>query len=249
MSASWFSISKSTLINILTKLQTVFDTKADSSHTHTKSEITDFAHDHPLSIEAASTATSAINLDPNAIYKLTAGGKTFIFKTPADSDHYAWADITGKPSSYPPSAHTHTVSQITDFPTIPTVNNGALTIKRNGTSLGTFTANQSGNSNIDISVPTTLDNVSDGSTRKLANYIAKAGGTMTGTLTTRSDNNNGDIIPTTEGTGSIGLASKRYASVYTNSLKLGKLGNSLGSISMYNTTSGAEVYLSESILI
>ena len=33
---------------------------------------------------------------------------------------------------------------------IPTVNNGTLTIKKNGTSVGTFTANQSGASNIDI---------------------------------------------------------------------------------------------------
>ena len=134
MSASWFSVSKATLIDILTKLTSVFDTKADASHTHTKSDITDFAHDHPLSIEAASTATSAINLDPNAIYKLTAGGKTFIFKTPADSDHYAWADITGKPSSYPPSAHTHTVSQITDFPsTMPPSSHTHGNVQNGGT--------------------------------------------------------------------------------------------------------------------
>ena len=29
----------------------------------------------------------------------------------------AWGDVTGKPSSFTPSAHTHTVAQITDFPT------------------------------------------------------------------------------------------------------------------------------------
>lgn len=38
-------------------------------------------------------------------------------------------------------------------PTIPTVGNGTLTITRNNVSAGTFTANQSGNSTIDISVP------------------------------------------------------------------------------------------------
>lgn len=134
MSASWFTVTQSKFEYLFTLLKGVFDTKADSSHTHTKSEITDFAHDHPLSIEAASTATSAINLDPNAIYKLTAGGKTFIFKTPADSDHYAWADITGKPSSYPPSAHTHTVSQITDFPsTMPPSSHTHGNIQNGGT--------------------------------------------------------------------------------------------------------------------
>ena len=33
---------------------------------------------------------------------------------------------------------------------IPTVNNGTLTIKQNGTTLGTFTANQSTNTTVDI---------------------------------------------------------------------------------------------------
>ena len=183
MSASWFTITQERIEYIFTLLKGVFDTKADSSHTHTKSDITDFpslgtaaakdvpssgnatssqvvmgndsrlsdsrtpkshthtksditdfAHDHPLSIESASTATSAINLDPNAIYKLTAGGKTFIFKTPADNDHYAWADITGKPSSFTPSAHTHTVSQITDFPsTMPPSSHAHGNIQNGGT--------------------------------------------------------------------------------------------------------------------
>ena len=39
--------------------------------------------------------------------------------------------------------------------TIPTVNNGTLTIQRNGTTVGTFTANQSGNTTANITVPTT----------------------------------------------------------------------------------------------
>jgi len=36
------------------------------------------------------------------------------------TDHYAWGDITGKPSSFTPSSHTHTKSEITDFPTLGT---------------------------------------------------------------------------------------------------------------------------------
>lgn len=43
------------------------------------------------------------------------------------------------------------------FPTIPTVNNGTLTIKRNNTSVGTFTANQSSASNINIECATPSD--------------------------------------------------------------------------------------------
>lgn len=56
---------------------------------------------------------------------------------------------------------------------IPTVNNGTLTIQKNGTNIQTFTANQSGNATANITVPTTLDDISDGSTRKLSNYLSK----------------------------------------------------------------------------
>ena len=41
-----------------------------------------------------------------------------------------------------------------DIPSVPTVNNGTLTIQKNGTSVGTFTANQSSDSTINIEVPT-----------------------------------------------------------------------------------------------
>lgn len=41
-------------------------------------------------------------------------------------------------------------------PTIPTVNNGTLTIQKNGTTIGTFTANQSGNSTVNIEADTVL---------------------------------------------------------------------------------------------
>ncbi len=41
-------------------------------------------------------------------------------------------------------------SQITGTPTIPTVNDGTLTIQRNGTTVATFTANQAGNTTANI---------------------------------------------------------------------------------------------------
>ena len=43
-----------------------------------------------------------------------------------------------------------TKSQISDFPTIPTVNNATLTIQRNGTNVQTFTANASTNATANI---------------------------------------------------------------------------------------------------
>ena len=42
---------------------------------------------------------------------------------------------------------------LSNKPTIPTVNNGTLTIQVNGTSIGTFTANQSGNTTANVLVP------------------------------------------------------------------------------------------------
>ena len=53
-------------------------------------------------------------------------------------------------------------NDLSDKPTIPIVNNGNLTIYRNGTALGSFSANQSSHLGIDISVPTkTSDLVND----------------------------------------------------------------------------------------
>lgn len=47
---------------------------------------------------------------------------------------------------------------------LPEPNNGTLTIKRNNTTVGTFTANQSGNTDINLSVPTQLSQLTDYST-------------------------------------------------------------------------------------
>lgn len=47
-------------------------------------------------------------------------------------------------------SHTHTKSQIKDFPTIPTVNNPTITINQGGTKKGSFTLNQSGATTIDL---------------------------------------------------------------------------------------------------
>ena len=47
----------------------------------------------------------------------SAGGKANSAKT---ADSVDWANVTGKPKSYPPSAHKHTKADITDFPTLGT---------------------------------------------------------------------------------------------------------------------------------
>ena len=45
-------------------------------------------------------------------------------------------------------------NDLSNKPTIPTVNNGTLTIQKNGTTVATFSANQSGNATANITVPT-----------------------------------------------------------------------------------------------
>lgn len=48
-----------------------------------------------------------------------------------------WSDITGKPESFTPSTHTHTKSQITDFPT-SLKNPTSLTLQFNGVTNQTY---------------------------------------------------------------------------------------------------------------
>ena len=55
-------------------------------------------------------------------------------------------------------------NDLTDKPTPPTVGNATLTIQRNNTNVGTFTANASSDKTINIAVPTTVAELSDAST-------------------------------------------------------------------------------------
>lgn len=85
---------------------------AAASHTHTKSQITDF----PTSLPASDVyAWAKANTKPS----------------------YSWNEITGKPSSFTAASHTHTKSQITDFPS-SLKNPTSLTVQGNGTALATY---------------------------------------------------------------------------------------------------------------
>lgn len=53
-------------------------------------------------------------------------------------------------------------NDLSNKPTIPTVNNATLTIQKNGTTVQTFTANQSTNATADISVPTDTNDLTNG---------------------------------------------------------------------------------------
>jgi len=84
-----------TLVYSKSETDSLLGGKASSSHTHTKSQITDFP------------------TIPSKVSQLT-NDSGFITGV-------SWANVSGKPSTFTPSSHTHTKSQITDFPSLATV--------------------------------------------------------------------------------------------------------------------------------
>lgn len=83
-------------------------------------------------------------------------------------DSVAWGDVTGKPT-FATVATSGSYNDLSNKPTIPTVNNATLTIQKNGTNVQTFTANQGTNATANITVPTTVLELSDS-----ANYATTA---------------------------------------------------------------------------
>ena len=85
-----------------------------------------------------------------------------------------WDDITDKPtfatvatsgsytdlSNTPNLATVATSGSYTDLSNRPTIGNATLTVQKNGTSVGTFTANATSNKTINIPIPTTAADVS-----------------------------------------------------------------------------------------
>lgn len=134
--------------------------KADVSHTHTKSQITDFPAIPTITDTYSGTSSdgmsgkavkSAIDALDGTISGSAGAGKTLT----------AFSQTDGKVSATF-SNISITKSQVSDFPTIPTVNNATLTIQKNGTTVKTFTANASSNVTANITVPTDTGDLTNG---------------------------------------------------------------------------------------
>lgn len=87
-------------------------------------------------------------------------------------------------------------NDLSDTPTIPSVGNGTLTIQKNGTSAGTFTANATTDETINIIVPTKVSELTDDVVK--GKYLSLTGGTMmaNGKITmdsTYTPSANGDV--------------------------------------------------------
>lgn len=81
-------------------------------------------------------------------------------------------------------ATTGSYNDLTNKPTIPTVNNATLTIQKNGTNVTTFTANASSNATANITVPTKVSDLTNDSnfvnqTFLNNNYLPLTNGTAT----------------------------------------------------------------------
>ena len=93
-------------------------------------------------------ALTQANIQKGDTVKVTATGKMYfvvddtklssddgyVIYTAGAATSVPWSGVTDKPSVFTPDTHTHTKSQITDFPTIPTTlkNPNAITITVNG---------------------------------------------------------------------------------------------------------------------
>ena len=91
------------------------------------------------------TITSPVNAVPYALYAETAGGGIVTEEDPTVPD---WAKEPTKPA--------YDYSEIINTPTIPTVNDGTLTITLPDGTSETFTANQAGNTTVAIPAPAAM---------------------------------------------------------------------------------------------
>lgn len=105
--------------------------------------VDDTNHTHKFMTSAEKTKLSGI----------AAGAEVNVQSDWTESNSSSDAYIQNKPS-LATVATSGSYNDLSNKPTIPTVNNATLTIQKNGTSVATFTANASSNVTANISVPT-----------------------------------------------------------------------------------------------
>ena len=134
--------------------------KSDVGHTHTKTDITDFPSIPTITDTYSGTSSDgmsgkavkqAIDALDGTVSGTAGAGKTLT----------AFSQTDGKVSATFGNISI-TKSQVSDFPTIPTVNNATLTIQKNSSNVATFTANASSNVTANITVPTDTGDLTNG---------------------------------------------------------------------------------------
>lgn len=142
---------------------TIPSTVGLATETYVQNKIAEVVNSAPGTLDTLNELAQALGNDPNfATTMATELGKkanTASLATVATSGSYN--DLSNKP-------------------TIPSVGNGTLTIQKNGTSAGTFTANATTDKTINIIVPTKVSELTDDVVK--GKYLSLTGGTMTGNI-------------------------------------------------------------------
>ena len=182
-------------------INTELSKKANTSHTHTVSDVTDFPtlatvatsgsyndlSNKPTTMTPTShthgnlTNDGKIGSNANKPLITTTGGTVTTGSFGTSANTFCEGNDSRLSDARTPTSHTHTKSEITDFPslatvatsgsyndlsnkpTIPTVNNATLTIQKNGTTVKTFTSNSNTDVTANISVPTKTSDLTNDS--------------------------------------------------------------------------------------
>ena len=142
---------------------TIPSTEGLATETYVQNKIAEVVNSAPGTLDTLNELAQALGNDPNfATTMATELGKK------ANTANLATVATSG---SY---------NDLADTPTIPSVGNGTLTIQKNGTLAGTFTANATTDKTINIIVPTKVSELTDDVVK--GKYLPLAGGTMTGNI-------------------------------------------------------------------
>ena len=142
---------------------TIPSTDGLATETYVQNKIAEVVNSAPGTLDTLNELAQALGNDPNfATTMATELGKK------ANTANLATVATSG---SY---------NDLSDTPTIPSVGNGTLTIQKNGTSAGTFTANATTDKTINIIVPTKVSELTDDVVK--GKYLSLTGGTMTGNI-------------------------------------------------------------------
>ena len=142
---------------------TIPSTDGLATETYVQNKIAEVVNSAPGTLDTLNELAQALGNDPNfATTMATELGKK------ANTANLATVATSG---SY---------NDLSDTPTIPSVGNGTLTIQKNGTSAGTFTANATTDKTINITVPTKVSELTDDVVK--GKYLSLTGGTMTGNI-------------------------------------------------------------------
>lgn len=175
---------------------TIPSTEGLATETYVQNKIAEVVNSAPGTLDTLNELAQALGNDPNfATTMATELGKK------ANTANLATVATSG---SY---------NDLSDTPTIPSVGNGTLTIQKNGTSAGTFTANATTDKTINITVPTKVSELTDDVVK--GKYLSLTGGTMTGNINI----NNKTITNLKTPTADTEAANKKYVDdqIATNS--------------------------------